>query len=53
MEKLEEFQIILKDIKGVQYRALEHYNGYDNMPEDVKEKFDRINKKLLEMMKEL
>lgn len=53
MEKLEEFQTILKDIKDIQRRALDHYNGYDNMPEEVKTKFDGINKKLLEMMKEL
>lgn len=53
MEKIEEFGEILKEIKRVQSLALEKYNGYDNMPEDTKTKFDEINKKLLEMMKEL
>ena len=53
MEKIEEFGEILKEIKRVQSLALDKYNGYDNMPEDTKAKFDEINKKLLEMMKEL
>ena len=53
MEKIEEFGEILKEIKRVQSLALDKYNGYDNMPEDTQAKFDEINKKLLEMMKEL
>ena len=53
MEKIKEFGELLRKIKHEQVLTLGKYNGYDNLPEDVKKEYDDENKKLLEMMREL